>query len=501
MPTNGNFFTDLERRLREHADRPCLRPQRADVWTYGAMDMASAKYAGALRAAGAAPGDRIVAQVRKSPQAVALYLASLRAGLIYVPLNTAYTQDELAYFLNDAEPSVFVGDPGVQTDLKSVAQLTLDADGHGTLAEAAAAATPFGAIEQRDGNDIASILYTSGTTGRSKGAMLSHDNLSSNAHALHGLWGFQRGDVLLHALPIFHIHGLFVALHTALLNGSEVLFHEQFDVTEICAALPDATILMGVPTFYTRLLDHAAFRKDRCANIRLFISGSAPLSTETFAAFEARTGHKILERYGMSEAGMIASNPLKGERLAGTVGHALPGVDVRVTIDGDSAACDETGGVEVRGPNVFQGYWRMPEKTDAEFTEDGWFRTGDVGSLGKDGRLTLSGRTKDLIIVGGYNVYPKEIEILLDSIDGVLESAVIGAPHPDMGEGVVAVLTPENEALDDALLVDAMNGLAKFKRPRRFFWVDALPRNAMGKVQKQLLREEFASTFSEDREK
>jgi malonyl-CoA/methylmalonyl-CoA synthetase len=482
-------------------DRPFLTMPDGRRWSYGEIDALSAHMAGALATAGANPGDRLCVQVDKSAENVALYLAALRAGLVYTPLNTAYTADEVAYFLADAKPSLFICRPESIGTLGAVAAnagariLTLGRSGEGTLLDADAA--PHAPITRGD-QDLAAILYTSGTTGRSKGAMLTNRNLLSNAAALHRLWGFREGDVLLHALPIFHIHGLFVALHTAMLNGSEVLFHPGFDAAAVRRDLPRATVMMGVPTFYSRLLADPDFKADDCRGVRLFISGSAPLTVETFNAFEARTGHRILERYGMSEAGMIASNPLDGARVAGTVGFALPYVRIRIT--GESGAplpSGETGDVEVRGENVFAGYWRQPEKTKAEF-RDGWFRTGDVGALDAEGRLTLAGRSKDLIIAGGYNIYPVEIEQLLDALDGVGESAVIGVPHADMGEGVVAVLTPPLSGVraSDADLSAAMEKLAKFKRPRRFIWVESLPRNAMGKVQKQVLRAAHKDAFS-----
>jgi malonyl-CoA/methylmalonyl-CoA synthetase len=356
-------------------------------------------------------------------------------------------------------------------------------------------------IEPRSGDDLAAILYTSGTTGRSKGAMLTHRNLATNALALVDMWGLGPRDVLLHALPIFHIHGLFVALNTALLNASEVIFTHKFDVAEVRRLLPHATIMMCVPTFYSRLLADPAFGAADCRAVRLFISGSAPLTAAAFWAFEERTGHRILERYGMSEAGMIASNPLHGLRVAGTVGFPLPGIEIRVTSAGAICPPGEPGRVEVRGPNVFKGYWRMPEKTAEEFRDGGWFSTGDVGFLSGDGRLTLSGRSKDLIIVGGFNVYPKEIEEILDAVPEIAESAVVGAPHPDMGEGVVAFLAPATGGaaappLAGERLAAIVERLARFKRPRKFIWLDALPRNAMGKVQKQELRRLAADAFN-----
>lgn len=498
-----NFFSILQSRFPEKG--PCLVRPGGRRWTYGEIDLLSARMAGALLAAGAAPGERIAVQVEKSAENVALYLGAMRAGLAYTPLNTAYTKGEIAYFLSDARPVIFVCRPQDEEALRPLAEaagvkriMTLGADGDGSLAEEAEDALPFNEVAPREENDLAAILYTSGTTGRSKGAMLTHGNLASNALALHEIWGFEPGDILIHALPIFHIHGLFVALHTAMLNGSEMIFLPSFDVVKVREAMTRATVLMGVPTFYTRLLAEPDFGAKDCANMRLFISGSAPLTVETFNDFAERTGHRILERYGMSEAGMIASNPLHGERIAGKVGFPLPGVSIRITDEaGAVLPAGEAGNVEVRGPSVFAGYWGMPEKTRSEF-RDGWFITGDVGMLDEDGRLTLVGRTKDLIIAGGYNIYPIEIEQLLDALPGVAESAVIGAPHPDMGEGVVAILVADEDhpQPDEAALAAAMEALARFKRPRRFFWVDALPRNAMGKVQKHALRERFKNAFS-----
>jgi malonyl-CoA/methylmalonyl-CoA synthetase len=498
-----NFYAKLKRGFDGARIKPFLTLPGAQH-SYGEIDARSARIAGALMEAGARPGDRIVVQVEKSPDNVALYLAALRAGLVYVPLNTAYTPGEVGYFLGDAEPSVFICDPQNHDVLAPIAKtagaqtiFTLVADGAGTLSDAAQVAAPFDHIQPRHEDDLASILYTSGTTGRSKGAMLSHGNLASNAVALNALWGMTSQDVLIHALPIFHIHGLFVALHTAMLSACEIIFLPKFDVAEIRRQLPRASMMMGVPTFYSRLLGEADFGRAEAVHMRLFISGSAPLTDETFNAFEARTGHKILERYGMSEAGMIASNPLEGTRLAGTVGFALPGVSLRIADDAGSALpAGEPGIVEVNGPNVFKGYWRMPQKTKQEFCDDGFFITGDIGALDPDGRLSLIGRAKDLIIAGGYNIYPKEIEAVLDAISGVHESAVIGLPHADMGEGVAAVLVTEDGPVDDKTIEGALAALAKFKRPRRLFWVDALPRNAMGKVQKQVLRERYKEAFS-----
>lgn len=503
---SDNFYSHLHGAWEGGEARTCLALPDGRTLSYGDMDDLSARMAGALLTAGAKAGDRMLVQVDKSPETIALYLGAMRAGLVYVPLNTAYTPEEVEYFLSDAEPAVFVCAPEKHEALAPLARvasvkqvLTLGADGAGTMADAAQDAAPFDDIQIRHKDDLAVILYTSGTTGRSKGAMLSHENLSSNAKTLNALWGFSENDVLLHALPVFHIHGLFVALHTAMLSACEILFLPKFDAKEIVKALPRATVMMGVPTFYTRLLTEPGFGRESCAHMRLFISGSAPLTAETFNQFKARTGHRILERYGMSEAGMIASNPLDGERLAGTVGFALPGVSVRVTDDeGGAAHAGAPGNVEVKGPNIFKGYWKKPQKTAEEFTEDGHFKTGDIGALDRAGRLTLMGRSKDLIIAGGYNIYPKEIEEVLNAVPGVAESAVIGVPHPDMGEGVVAALVAENEPVDETVLQSALETLARFKRPRKFFWMDALPRNAMSKVQKQALRERCKDAFAHE---
>lgn len=503
---NGNFFAALLTRIDENREKPFLTAPYGPSFSYGEIEHLSQKIAGALLHAGLRSGDRIVVQVDKSPANVALYLAAMRVGIIYVPLNTAYTADEVTYFLNDAEATAFICDPAHHNTLQSVGKraniqvhFTLDANGGGSLIEAADCATPYNDIQTRHKDDLAVILYTSGTTGRSKGAMLSHDNLQSNALALISLWKISADDVLLHALPIFHIHGLFVALHTAMLSACEVLFLQKFDVSAVRNALPRASVMMGVPTFYSRLLADPSFSKDECAHMRLFISGSAPLTEDMFYAFETRTGHRILERYGMSEAGMIASNPLIGDRLAGTVGFALRDVGVRISDDdGQLAPQGAPGNVEVKGPNIFKGYWRNPQKTAEDFTEDGFFKTGDIGALDAAGRLTLMGRSKDLIIAGGYNIYPKEIEQALDAIEGVAESAVIGAPHPDMGEGVVAILVTETQEVDGATIDEALKSLANFKRPRKVRWLNALPRNAMGKVQKQFLREQFKDIYTKD---
>ncbi len=435
--------------------------------SYGELVETTGRLAALLIARGVAPGDRVAVQTDKSPQAVMLYLATLKAGAVYLPLNTAYTAAEVDYFLKDAEPRLFVQD--------AVA-----------LAAEARAFAPLATTVPRAGADLASIIYTSGTTGRSKGAMLSHASLAANALALHEIWGFSRTDVLLHALPIFHVHGLFVALHCAFLSGAPMVWLAKFSEAEVIAGLARSTVMMGVPTFYTRLLAAPAFTRQVADHMRLFICGSAPLLESTFAAFEARTGMRILERYGMSEAVIITSNPLDGARIAGSVGYPLPGVALR--IDGG-----ETGVIQIKGPSVFAAYWRMPEKTAEEFTADGWFITGDVGRIDPDGRLWISGRAKDLIISGGFNVYPKEIELILDELPGVVESAVIGVPHPDFGEAVVAVV--EGAGDEAALIAQARASLAAFKAPTRILFVGELPRNAMGKVQKARLRQQHAGLF------
>ncbi len=458
----------------------------------------------ALRAAGVQPGDRVAAQVPKSPLALALYGATVAVGAIFLPLNTAYTPAEIDYFIGNATPRLFVCDPDRNAALTPVATahgaavLTLDGAGHGSLATALAVQPDRLTPAPRGPGDLAAILYTSGTTGRSKGAMLTHRNLLSNAEALAGLWQFTADDVLLHALPIFHTHGLFVASNTSLLTGGRMIFLPGFDLDAILRLLPQATAMMGVPTFYTRLLDDPRFTRDLTAGIRLFISGSAPLLAETHRAFQARTGHRILERYGMTETNMNTSNPHDGDRRAGTVGFALPGVELRIMADGAEVTPGEAGVIEVRGPNVFAGYWQMPEKTAEELRPDGWFITGDIGRLDADGYLQIVGRAKDLVISGGFNIYPVEVEAELDAQPGVLESAVVGLPHPDFGEAVFAVLVPQPGVILDpeSVLAGLRDRLARFKQPKAAVVVDALPRNAMGKVQKAALRKTHAGWFA-----
>jgi malonyl-CoA/methylmalonyl-CoA synthetase len=521
---NENLYALIESRLPRDLSAPCIETHDGLVYSWRDLHFASARLAGWLASLDL-PRDpdgsaaRIVVQVEKSPEALMLYLATLRAGLVYVPLNTAYQRAEVEYFLNDARPAVVVCTPSRVREIEPLARaagvshvLTLGERRDGTLLAAAAPFADSFATAQRAADDLAAIVYTSGTTGRSKGAMLTHGNLSSNALVLDEFWGFKEEretgghDVLLHALPLFHVHGLFVASHAALLSGATMLFLPKFDVRQVLERLPRSTVFMGVPTYYTRLLAEPGFDRHVCRNMRLFISGSAPLLAETFNEFRKRTGHTILERYGMSETVMLVSNPYFGtprDRLAGTVGVPLPGVEVRVVKAGNEpCAIGEVGDVQVRGPNVFKGYWRMPDKTREEFTADGWFKTGDVGAFGGPGRpdnyLTLVGRSKDLIISGGYNVYPKEVESFIDEMAGVAESAVIGLPHPDFGEAVAAVVVARPGASIDAAQVIAAlkDRIANYKVPKRVWVVDELPRNAMGKVQKNRLRERYAGAFA-----
>jgi malonyl-CoA/methylmalonyl-CoA synthetase len=466
---------------------------------YDELDHLSARIAHALCAAGCVPGDRVAVQADKHWQVLALYLATLRAGLVYLPLNTAYQRAELDYFFADAKPRVIVCRDEMLGVIATLARdatvLTLDAHGGELIDRAIGQPETFATIA-RAPDDLAAILYTSGTTGRSKGAMLSHRNLASNALALVEAWRFDHRDVLLHALPIYHVHGLFVAVHCVLVAGARMLWLPRFDAHEVATLLPKASVMMGVPTFYTRLLAEPAFTREVAKDVRLFVSGSAPLLAETFREFEARTGQRILERYGMTETGMNTSNPHDGPRIAGTVGPPLPGVEVRIVdAEGRPCAAGVVGTIEVRGANVFRGYWQMPDKTREEFTDDGWFRTGDVGSIDAARYLTISGRAKDLIISGGLNIYPKEIEERIDALDGVVESAVVGIADPDFGESVVAVVVArDGHALTEASIIGALKReIAGFKVPKRVVLALELPRNAMGKVQKNALRERLAA--------
>ena len=490
-----NIYVRLEAAFQRAADTPALLCRGREDWTYRRLVEEVGRAARALDTRQVGVGDRVLVQVEKTPEAVALYLACLKTGAVYVPINTAYTKPEVEYFIADCEPVLFVADSAFDAD---VPVATLDDVGGGTLlASVPQGPVALGSVARAD-DDLAAIIYTSGTTGRSKGAMLSHANLLSNAETLCQAWGWRDDDVLLHALPIFHVHGLFVALHCAFLNATPVVFHPRFDAEAIIRDLPGSTVMMGVPTFYTRLVGEPVFDAAACAEMRLFISGSAPLTEQAFGAFEERTGFRILERYGMSETLMNTSNPLHGERVAGTVGFALPGVEVRIADQaGRPLPTGEVGSIEVRGPNVFKGYWRMPERTAEEFRGDGFFVTGDLGTMDAEGRVTIVGRDKDLVISGGYNVYPKEVETLIDEIPEVLESAVIGVPHADFGEGVVAVVVTRGQV--DEELVDAhlQGRLARYKQPKRVIRVDELPRNAMGKVQKNVLRRKYADILAD----
>lgn len=473
--------------------------------THDAFLRLVARYAHQIVRCGLSSGDRLAVQIAKSPQALAVYGACVQTGVIFLPLNTAYTPAEVAYFLGNSGASLFLCDDAQAEALAPVSansgarQETLNADGTGSFADMAAGNPDDFDTVERDLDDLAAFLYTSGTTGRSKGAMLTQGNLLSNAQVLADVWRFTPDDVLLHALPIFHTHGLFVASNVCLLSGAQIIFYPGFDPQAILRDMPRATTMMGVPTFYTRLLDRADFTADLARNMRLFISGSAPLLAETHREFEARTGHRILERYGMTETNMNTSNPYDGERRAGTVGFPLPGIDLRICDEqGAELPQGEIGTIEVRGPNVFKGYWQMPEKTAEELRDSGFFITGDLGLVNADGYVTIVGRGKDLIISGGYNIYPKEIEQVLDEAPGVLESAVIGVPHPDFGESPVGVLVrrPGETPDTDAIMVSLGDTLARFKHPRKLLVVDALPRNTMGKVQKNVLRDEHQRLFT-----
>ena len=464
----ANLYEILAEAFPTDLAKPAFLLSDGSQVSYGRLEVEVARVAGHLMALGVEPGDRVGLQDEKSVAGVVIYLATLMAGAVFLPLNAAYTPAEVKYFVKDAKPRVFITDA-----VRFVSE--------------AVEATPLIDSYPSEDGDLAAIIYTSGTTGRSKGAMLSHGALAANARALQAAWGFTSDDVLLHALPIFHVHGLFVALHCAFLSGAPMVWLPKFDDAKVLSGLARSTVMMGVPTFYTRLLANPDFNLETAQHMRLFVCGSAPLLESTFGEFEARTGMRILERYGMSEAVIITSNPLVGDRLPGSVGYPLPGVELRI------GGGEETGVIEIRGPSVFSAYWRMPEKTAEEFTQDGYFITGDVGRQDPDGRVWISGRAKDLIISGGYNVYPKEIELILDELAGVAESAVVGIPHPDFGEGVVAVVIGSG---DEAAMIAACRlKLAPYKSPKRIVFVDELPRNAMGKVQKNLLRDRYTDLF------
>jgi malonyl-CoA/methylmalonyl-CoA synthetase len=502
IEASGNIVAAILDRAAVAGDKPFLLEGDAAAISFADIDARTGQLGARLGLLGGKVGDRVLVQVEKSPEAVLLYLATLRMGMVFVPLNTAYTAEEVAYFIGDAEPAIIVCRPTDAATMQAlsgtVKVVTLDKRGGGSLLDT----LPIepAPLVARASDDLACILYTSGTTGRSKGAMLTHGNLLSNAQALVSLWQWRPDDVLIHILPIYHVHGLFVALHCALLAPATVLFHRAFDPAAVIADMARATVLMGVPTHYTRLNSIPDLTRAACAHMRLFISGSAPLLAADHAAFAEKSGHQILERYGMTETGMITSNPYEGDRIAGTVGFPLPGVEVSINDDsGAPVARDAPGVLQVRGPNVFAGYWRNPEKTAEEFREGGYFVTGDIATMDGEGRVTLVGRAKDLIIAGGLNIYPKEIETAIDELDGVVESAVIGVPHPDLGEGVVVVVAARPGArLTEKSILEALGDrLARFKQPRRAFIVADLPRNAMGKVQKAALRAAYSTTFDE----
>jgi malonyl-CoA/methylmalonyl-CoA synthetase len=506
---NENFFAALRAAFPRDLDAAAVETDNGLVYSWRDLDRATAMIANLLQSLRLPPASRIAVQVEKSVEGMMLYLATLRAGHIFLPLNTAYQSAEIEYFIGNAEPAVvvcssknfgWVSKLAFKAGTRHV--FTLDEDRTGSLLERAAHCSDRHEIAPIASGDVACIVYTSGTTGRSKGAMLTHGNMLSNALVLKDYWGWREGDVLIHALPIFHVHGLFVAIHGALLNGSKMIWLHRFDPKLVIAKMPEATVFMGVPTLYLRMLAERSLTREQASHMRLFISGSAPLLIETFNEWRERTGQTILERYGMSETIMLTSNPYDpkhGERRGGTVGFPLPGVGVRVRDEqGKDVPAGEIGGIQVKGPNVFKGYWRMPEKTKEEFTADGWFKTGDVGKIDADGYVTIVGRSKDLIISGGYNVYPAEVEGYINEIPGVAESALVGVPHPDFGEVGVAVVIPKAGAkLDAEQIVATLKArLANFKIPKRCFVVGELPRNTMGKVQKNLLREQHKQLFT-----
>jgi|TARA_B110000495_G_scaffold89145_1_gene76915 malonyl-CoA/methylmalonyl-CoA synthetase len=496
----SNLFSNFQENFPDDLDSQFLVTSKGRQVSYLELNDASARIANCLLESGASPGDRVTVQVEKSVESIFLYLACLRSGLVYHPLNTAYKSSELSFFIENAEPTIVVCSTEAIDTYKSIVSkegiktfLTLDSDGSGTLMQEAARFSNNCETKQCKGSETAALLYSSGTTGQPKGIVLSHDNLLKNGETLVNTWGFSSSDRLLHMLPIYHVHGLFVGLNTIFLSGASMIWCEDFNAEEAIENLPDCTVMMGVPTYYTRLLSNSKLSKECCSNMRLFISGSAPLLKETFDNFQDKTGHTILERYGMTETGMNTSNPLNGERRAGTVGLPLSGVTVRVVDEsGEGMATYETGDIQIKGPNVFSGYWRMPDKSAEDFTEDGFFNTGDKGTIDSDGYVSIVGREKDMIITGGLNVYPKEIELIIDEIYGVKESAVVGVADLDFGEAVIAVIVSDGSILNEEKITSFCKvQLANFKVPKRIYFVEDLPRNAMGKIQKNLLRERF----------
>ena len=500
-----NLYTSLRACFPDDLCRPFAHMPDGDVISYQDVEARSAAFASAIGQLGVKAGDRVAVQAEKSIDMLMLYLGCLRAGAVFLPLNTAYTAGELDYFMRDAAPALFVCDPSNRAAIADLAAQagvasveTMGDAGNGSLVDLAGASSTQFATVDRDDSDLAAILYTSGTTGRSKGAMISHANLASNAMTLRDYWRYTSDDVLLHALPIFHTHGLFVATNIVLASGASMIFHPRFDLEAVLASLPAATTMMGVPTFYIRLLGDPRFDRALVQHMRLFVSGSAPLSADIHREFLERSGHAILERYGMTETNMNTSNPYDGERIAGTVGLPLPGISIRVT-DPDTGKVlkqGDVGMIEIAGPNVFQGYWQMPEKTAAEF-RDGYFMSGDLGLIDQQGYVSIVGRAKDLIISGGYNIYPAEVEAALDELEQVHESAVVGVPHPDLGEGVVAAIVARDPSFTDqsAIAAALADRLARFKQPKKFVFLQELPKNTMGKVQKTVLREAYRDSF------
>jgi malonyl-CoA/methylmalonyl-CoA synthetase len=499
---NPNIYAIFAERFFHSPAQICIETDDGKTYSYADVERETAKLANLFVSLGVRKGDRLAAQVEKSAEALFTYLAAVRAGLAYLPLNTAYQRGEMEYFLGDAQPAIVVCRPQTKAMITTLAEtagcqhvFTLDENGSGSLTHDARYFSAEFQTVQMDENDLAVILYTSGTTGRSKGAMLSHKNLAANVRVLHNYWGFKPDDVLLHTLPIFHIHGLLVASNLNLYNASKMFFLKKFESSQVIDYMEKSTVFMGVPTYYVRLLTDQRFDQYLCRNMRLFVSGSAPMLLETFDSVKQKTGHTILERYGMSETGMNTSNPLNGERKGGTVGLPLPGTHLRIADDKHAPLpANQIGGIEVKGDNVFSGYWRMPEKTREEFTADGYFKTGDVGKMDEQGYVSIVGRSKDLVISGGYNVYPKEIEELIDAMPGVVECAVIGVPHPDFGEAVTAIVVRKNGATDltdTAIIQTLKKEIANYKVPKKVFFIDDLPRNAMGKVQKNVLRKTY----------
>lgn len=510
---NSNLYAIFRACFPSDVSRRFLETEEGASYSYRDLEDATARYAVLLSKRGAQRGDRVAVQVDKSPQALFLYLACVRAGLVYLPLNPAYRQSEMEYVLADAEPAVIVCRPESLQDWRTLtAQLsaerqpaieTMDENGGGSFADQAASEPPRFDTVQCEPNEVAAILYTSGTTGRPKGAMITHRNLAANGQSLHDCWQWQPNDVLLHALPLFHVHGLFVSCSCVLLSGTRMIFLRKFDAATVTRYLPFATVMMGVPTYYTRLLEYPGFTRDVCAGMRLFISGSAPLLEQTFAAFRDRTGYELVDRYGLTETGINSSLPVDDRRIPGSVGLPLPGVTIRVADEQSrELPCGEVGEIQIKGDNVLAGYWRKPAETAGAFTPDGFFKTGDLGTKTADGYLSIVGRSKDLVITGGLNVYPKEIEAVIDQMEGVVESAVIGVPHPDFGEAVVAVVVTENghtgSVTEDTIIAELKRALANYKVPKRIFFASELPRNTMGKVQKNVLRsnDQYHSAFT-----